>query len=580
MLTAADVISGKVLVQLGDVSADVARAVMREVAGDADASCDLVARMQVAGVLTQQQVTRIRRYVALYELVRAEAVYLNLLEKKHGVAKHEAHELLARIEADVYRTRLGTVLVTAGRITGDEDRALVQRARQAMATEDTKVVTRYSRDDYEGVARALIPEAKVTAGSFKVSTIFRSRETAKIIRSAVERLRGLADAVDADGVSFEADFASPEAVARSAPSDPLPSGHGVEVELPAGVDLDRMVTAQTARFRAADAEQSEDLRGVKRIGPYDVVECLGQGGMGAVYLARDPEAAGALVAVKVLQTNRARPEDLARFRREMAIMRLIDHPDVVHLIDDGKTDDGLDFMVIQAFPGKPLRTLLREGGPLPLATALLVFERILDALGAVHAAGVIHRDLKPENVFVIAGPERAIKLLDFGIARLLDDDQPVERRLYRTLDGVVSGSPAYVAPETITNDALDGRTDLYSLGVLLFEMLTGKLPLIADSPYEYLREHMLGVPLMLGQAKKEVAWSPDLERFVASLLSKERDQRPASCGAVLADLRGGLRDRAIAYAKSPPPPEPQSGSQAQPGVVNKFFKMINRASWS
>lgn len=576
MLTAADVISGKVLVQLGDVTAAAARATMRQVAADADAACDLVARLHSAGLLTQQQVTRIRRYVALYELVRAEAVYLHLLERKHGVPRHEAHDLLARIEADVYRTRLGAVLVAAGRLTDEEDRALVLRARQAMATEDAKVVTRYARDDFEGVARALIPEGKITAASFKVSTIFRSRETAKIIKSAVERLRGLADAVDADGVSFEADFAAPEVVARSAPSDRLPSVPPVEAELPAGVDLDRMVTAQTARFRPADGEQGEDLRGVERIGPYEVVECLGQGGMGAVYLARDPEAAGALVAVKVLQTGRARPEDLARFRREMAIMRLIEHPDVVHLIDEGRTQDGLDYMVIQAFPGKPLRALLREGGPLPLETALLVLERILDALGAVHAAGVVHRDLKPENVFVIAGPERAIKLLDFGIARLQDDDLPPERRLYRTISGVVSGSPAYVAPETITNDALDGRTDLYSLGVVLFEMLTGKLPLIADSPYEYLREHMLGIPLTLGQARKDVSWSPDLERLVASLLAKERDQRPRG-EAVLAELRGGLRDRAIACAQAPPPDQQPAG---QPGVVNKFFSLLNRASWT
>jgi serine/threonine-protein kinase len=577
MLTAADVISGKVLVQLGDVTAEAARATMREVAADADASCDLVARLHAAGLLTQQQVTRIRRYVALYELVRAEAVYLHLLEKKHGVAKHEAHELLARIEADVYRTRLGAVLVTAGRITDDEDRALVHRARQAMANEDAKVVTRYARDDFEGVARPLIPEPKVTAASFKVSTIFRSRDTAKIIRSAVERLRGLADT--ADVVTIDSDFALPDVVARSAGvSDRLPSISAVEAELPAGVDLDRMVTAQTARFRPAEAEQSEDLRRIKQLGPYEVVECLGQGGMGAVYLARDPEAAGALVAVKVLQTGRARPEDLARFRREMAIMRLIDHPDVVQVIDEGKTPDGLDYMVIQAFPGKPLRALLREGGPLPLATALHVLERILEALGGVHAAGVVHRDLKPENVFVIAGPERAIKLLDFGIARLQDDDAPPERRLYRTITGVVSGSPAYVAPETITNDALDGRTDLYSLGVVLFEMLTGKLPLIADSPYEYLREHMLGIPLTLGQAKKDVFWSPDLERLVASLLSKEREQRPRSCEAVLKELRGGLRDRAVAHAKAPP--EPQHAGQQPPGVVNKFFNMLNRASWS
>ncbi len=582
MLTAADVIAGKLLVQMGDVPAEVARSAMREVAADEAAVQDLVARLYADQRLTHQQVSRIRRYVGLYEMVRAEAVYLSLLEKRHGVARHEAHDLLARIEADVYRTRLGAVLVQLNRLSEEEDRALVQRARKAMASEDAKVVARYARDDFEGVARPLLSEPKVTAGSFKVSAIFRSRETARIVKSAVKRLRALGDTAVVTGEPLELDFAPPEVLARSAPeavegelATTISSQEDGDALSP-GVDLQRMAQADTARFRAVDQPEGEDLRQRRAIGPYEVIECLGQGGMGAVYLARDPEAAGALVAVKVLQTGRARPEDLARFKREMSIMNLIDHPDVVHLIDEGQTPDGLDFMVIQAFPGRPLKGLLREGGPMPVQAGLRVLERLCVALSAVHAAGVVHRDIKPENVFVIAGPERAIKLIDFGIARRMDDGEPAERRLFRTATGVISGSPAYVAPETITDDPLDGRTDIYSLGVLAFEVLTGKLPLVADSPYEYLREHMLGVPLTLGQARKDVAWAPDLERLVARMLAKEKEHRPASCEAILAELRGGLAAAAEQYAKSPPPAAPAP----QGGVVNSLFKMLNRASWS
>ncbi|MCO5166348.1 MAG: serine/threonine protein kinase [Planctomycetes bacterium] len=559
MLTAADVIAGKLLVQLGDVTAAQARAAMRAAAADDSTPQDLVARLQAEG-LDQAKVRRIRRYVGLYEMVRAEAVYLTLLEKRHGFPRHEAHDLLARIEADVYRSRLGAALVEAGRLTEEEDGALVQRARQAMAAEDAKVVARYLRDDFEGVARPLVRAAQVTAASFTASTIFRSPETARLVKAQVERLRGLAEAVPGGGI--EVDFAPPEAVVAQA------NAPGA-----AGLDLERLSRADTARIRHAEPEPAAgDLVGRRAIGPYEVVECLGQGGMGAVYLARDPESAGALVAVKVLQTGRAGPDDVARFGREVAVMRLVDHPDVVTLIDEGRTDDGLDYVVLQAFPGRPLRALLREGGPLPLGDGLRLLERLLEALAAVHAAGVVHRDVKPENVFVIAGPERAIKLLDLGIARRMDDDRPAAERLFRTRAGVISGSPAYVAPETITDDPIDGRTDVYSAGVLAFEALTGKLPLVAGSPYELLREHLLGVPLTLGQARKDVAWSPDLERLVARMLAKERDQRP-TCAEVLDALRGGLAAEAVRHAKAPSP-------APAPGGVKGLFKLLNRATWT
>ncbi len=559
VLHPSDIVAAKLLVQLGDVAADVLQRELVAVDTDPQAAVDLVARLARGGVLDGARVTRIRRYVALFEHVRREAIFLRMVEKElPQLSKEDVGELIARLERSDYRTQLAAVLMAQGRIDASQARDLERRTRDAMRREDLKVLERYRAQRFEGVGRPLVREPRVATHVFRVSTLFRSRDTIARVKKALVRL-DQEEAPPPRDAQFE--FLPAE----------LPSGDEVPLDPDRRRQLEQM---DTARLKPADPDEPAaapgELRDRASIGPYEVVECIGQGGMGAVFLAQE-EGVGPIVAVKVLLTERAGADDLARFRREAHISSLLEHPNAVSLLDQGETPDGLSYMAIPFFAGKDLKAVLAEaGGRLEPADALHYFEQLLAGLQAVHEAGAVHRDLKPENCFVLAGAERQLKLVDLGIARLMDDDRPPAERAFRSRAGVISGTPAYIAPETITDDPIDARTDIYSAGIVLYELLTGRNPLFAETPYDYLREHLVGVPLTLFQGRKDKAWHPELESLVASMLAKEKADRPPSCQAILDLLRGGLRARALAHYDAPP----AEASARQSSVFNSFFKMF------
>lgn len=189
---------------------------------------------------------------------------------------------------------------------------------------------------------------------------------------------------------------------------------------------------------------------------------------------------------------------------------------------------------------KELKTLIRDakGNCLPADVARHVFAQLLEALESVHDTGRVHRDVRPGNVSIRAS-DMQVQLLD-GALSVTAGEESSAWEVLRSLAGDVSGSPAYVSPDSIAKQPLDGRADLYSLGVLLFEMLTGTLPLQADSQRGLLGQHLIAPPLTLSEANPQRAWPPALEDLVARMLSKSRENRPASCAALLAELNAGL----------------------------------------
>ena len=219
------------------------------------------------------------------------------------------------------------------------------------------------------------------------------------------------------------------------------------------------------------ASEAVDLVGRIIDARYYLVEKVGQGGMGEVYRAEHVRTHGRC-AVKIINRALAQdPEALSRFIREATNAGSISHPNVAAVHDFGETDDGLLYLAQEYVDGESLSALLDREGALPLARAIDIGRQVADAVGAAHELGIVHRDLKPNNVMLVRDRKGGdlVKVVDFGIARATGDEQ---QRLTRT--GLVIGTPEYMSPEQLISDPVDGRSDIYSLGCILYQMLTGE----------------------------------------------------------------------------------------------------------
>ncbi|MFO0572997.1 MAG: serine/threonine-protein kinase [Polyangia bacterium] len=273
------------------------------------------------------------------------------------------------------------------------------------------------------------------------------------------------------------------------------------------------------------------------IGPYRVVRLLGEGGMGAVYEAVH-EAIERRVALKVLHPEFARnAEFTARFFNEARAVNRVEHPGLVQISDYGQQSDGTAYIVMEFLRGESLsRRLQRAGGRLSTAEVVNISRQIADALCAAHAKDIVHRDLKPDNVMLVPEPHmpggERTKLLDFGIAKVADGG---DRPMVLTKTDQFMGTPLYMSPEQCEGAGrVDAKSDVYSLGVMLFEMLSGQLPFVADGPGKVLGMHILTPPPLLKDVAPEVPLP--LCDLVQRLLIKNRDERP-SMREVVAELQ-------------------------------------------
>ncbi|NVB41147.1 serine/threonine protein kinase [Pseudenhygromyxa sp. WMMC2535] len=287
------------------------------------------------------------------------------------------------------------------------------------------------------------------------------------------------------------------------------------------------------------SEQVRGLVGQVLADRYALEDLLGAGGMGAVFRAED-RGRGREVAVKVLHPDIGSDPSIAkRFDREAISAARLDHPNIVRVEDHGSTDEGIKYLVMELLVGEELHARLSPGRPWPVDEALRVLEQILSALEHAHAAGIVHRDLKPENVFLTKdadapGGERA-KLVDFGIAKLLDADGAVE---VLTRAGMVFGTPRFMSPEQAAGGKIDERSDLYAVGLIAHNMLTGEVPYDGEDVATILRKQIMAPtpPLPTSVPAPVVT-------FIESLLEKSRHDRPASASAALATVRA-LREAA------------------------------------
>jgi serine/threonine protein kinase len=311
-------------------------------------------------------------------------------------------------------------------------------------------------------------------------------------------------------------------------------------------------------------------------GRYQVESVIGQGGMGDVYLVKHMVMRKRL-ALKLLKPELSTVAEFsARFEREAMAAANIDHPHVAAATDCGKTEDGTLFLALAYIDGGSLRQAMQIG-PIPVQRALHIAQQVASAMVRAHELGIIHRDLKPENIMLTRreGDPDFVKVLDFGLAKLSagpkkagDQDATVQKL---TQLGEIFGTPQYMAPEQTTGGEADGRTDLYALGVIMYEMLTGRLPFDGKDIAEFLR-HQLVTPLPPMKKRAPQVTIPDwVEALVRRLCEKLPEDRYQSAEQFVDALEGAAQEHQLALT----PPKARSSSPSTPGIPSSPLALSN-----
>jgi serine/threonine protein kinase len=321
-----------------------------------------------------------------------------------------------------------------------------------------------------------------------------------------------------------------------------------------------------------------DARTGTTVGKYRLHEIVGRGGMGVVYRGEHVYI-GKEVAVKILHEGYGgREESIKRFLREARAASLINHPNIVDVTDFGKSSDGTVFFVMELLQGEALDVLLQRERRLDLLRTITIVNQMAGALASAHSKGIVHRDLKPENVMLIRREGRRelirqisdeeglhtvterekafdfVKILDFGVAKVRDPDAN-EGRV--TQQGVVFGTPEYMAPETARIGVSDPRTDIYALGVMFYEMLTGTVPFTGETPVDVMLKVVSQPVIPPRQKAPEIEITPEAEKLIMKALSKDPLQRHQTMEELFNDLQqcyGSVRYRRQLELRSPPGP--------------------------
>jgi serine/threonine-protein kinase len=304
-------------------------------------------------------------------------------------------------------------------------------------------------------------------------------------------------------------------------------------------------------------------------GEYRIIERIGSGGMGAVYKAEQPSM-NRFVAIKVLHTRfLTRGDVVSRFRREARAMSQLSHPNTARVYKYGQLDDGSMYFVMEYLEGRNAVQQVKAVGPIDPETSINVMIQVCGALDEAHQAGIIHRDLKPENVFLTnqAGREFFPKVLDFGLAKVTEKQMGSMSMLNLTQSGAVFGTPEFMSPEQAMGNELDRRSDIYSLGMILYEMLTGMLPFEAKSKREMMHAQVKSPPMPLAKRAPSINFPRGLEEVIQKALAKNPDDRYQTAVHFADGLRSCLPGSMTSAAKWAMPPElsakvqkPETGS--------------------
>ncbi|MBN2145374.1 MAG: protein kinase [Candidatus Aureabacteria bacterium] len=292
---------------------------------------------------------------------------------------------------------------------------------------------------------------------------------------------------------------------------------------------------------------------------YEIIQKIGEGGMGVVYRAKQLST-GKIVAVKIIHSAVEDFNTIQRFKREVKLQSMLQHPNIVNVFDFSETDDGKHYFVMDFVEGKSLKQILNDSGVIPLDKFFELSMQICDGIQYAHNKGIIHRDLKTDNIFVVAlSHQNIVKILDFGLAKAIDI--PDADQLSVSSTGITLGTPHYISPEQAKGDSsrIGPGSDLYSLGVILYQMLTNRLPFEASTPWGIIHKHIHDDPTPIKTYNTHI--SRELEKIIMKCLQKLPENRFLS----VLDLKREI-EKVKAKTKIKPYHPPQSEEKAKQGL--------------
>ncbi len=301
-------------------------------------------------------------------------------------------------------------------------------------------------------------------------------------------------------------------------------------------DSSEVCASDHSKLILIDPGDPDPLLGKLLDGRYRLIRKIGQGGMGAIYRAVHTEMSRTCAIKLLTALSPGKDDAIARFKREAKNSSRIDNVHAVTIYDFGQADDGLLFLVMELIDGQPLSRLIADQRVLPIDRVVHITNQIAEALAAAHALGIVHRDLKPDNVMIMrrGSDSDFVKVLDFGIAKTVADEGGDNL----TKTGFVLGTPVYMSPEQLMGENLDGRSDIYSLAIIVYEMLSGRLPFEGENPQAVMMKRVMSQPIRLGAAAPSV--SESVERAVMVGLERDRDTRTSEVQAFAAGLSWAL----------------------------------------
>ncbi len=328
----------------------------------------------------------------------------------------------------------------------------------------------------------------------------------------------------------------------------------------------------------------DPLLGTKLAGKYEIMEHLGTGGMGVVYKGRQ-DVMDRIVAIKMLQSHHVGDSmSVKRFQQEGRATCKLNHPHIITVYDFGISQQtGQPYIVMDYLQGVALADVIKQEGQIKVERALKIFMQATEALGHAHKQGIIHRDLKPSNIVLVSydGDKDFVKVVDFGVAQIMEDVSTSENQQRLTQMGEVCGSPVYMSPEQCQGYKLDQRSDIYSMGIVMYETLTNRLPLIGRTMVETMRKHIEEPPPTFSEARPDLYIPERVEQVVQKALAKNPEERHPSMEHLLDELEQAIPRPGRSQVLRTTPTESETQTKVAPTeMISSLLFKLTWAQWA